>query len=39
VWAELVGAVVRSQEDVNGFVILLLLIVMLAVATYWPTSD
>jgi len=27
------------MEDVNTLVILLLLVVLAAVATYWPTSD
>jgi hypothetical protein len=26
-------------QDMNALVILLLLVVMLAVASYWPTSD
>jgi hypothetical protein len=34
-----VGRVVRSYGDVNALVIVLLLFVMLAVASYWPTSD
>jgi hypothetical protein len=34
-----VAAVVRFQRDVNTLVIVLLLLVMLAVASYWPTSD
>jgi len=27
------------ERDVNALVILLLLIIMAALATYWPTSD
>jgi hypothetical protein len=33
------SCVVTLVEDMNALVILLLLVVMLAVASYWPTSD
>ena len=33
------SGVVPLGQDMNALVILLLLVVMLAVASYWPTSD